>query len=312
VWRAERKPWTLISGGPEGGVYQSTDGGDTWKKLAGGLPTGIVGKVGVTVSAANPDRVWAIIEAEPNGGVYRSDDAGKTWTRTNSENKLRQRAWYYTRIVADPVDENTVYGLNTALFRSVDGGKTFDVINVPHGDTHDLWINPSNRNLMVLGDDGGGVVSLNRGKTWSSMNLQPTAEFYDVVVDNGFPYRVYSSQQDNTSISLPAWQGPNVLHPMNEWRYASACETGPVALHPDYPQVMYGGCYGGAISRFDTNSDERRSVIIYPQLQHGQAAKDLKYRFQWVAPILVSKHDRNVVYHASQYVHRTRDGGMTW
>jgi len=312
MWRAERKPWTLISGGPEGGVYQSIDGGDTWKKLAGGLPTGIVGKIGVTVSPANPDRVWAIIEAEPSGGIYRSDDAGKTWTRTNSENKLRQRAWYYTRIVADPVDENTVYGLNVWLYRSVDGGKTFDQVNVPHGDTHDLWINPSNRNFMVLGDDGGGVVSLNRGKTWSSMNLQPTAEFYDVIVDNGFPYRVYSSQQDNTSISLPAWQGPNVLHPMNDWRYASACETGPVALHPDHPQVMYGGCYGGAISRFDINSDERRSVIIYPQLQLGQAARDLRYRFQWVAPILVSKHDRNVVYHASQFVHRTRDGGMSW
>ena len=144
------------------------------------------------------------------------------------------------------------------------------------------------------------------------MNLQPTAEFYDVVVDNGFPYRVYSSQQDNTSISLPAWTGPNVLHPMNDWRYASACETGPVALHPDHPEVMYGGCYGGAISRFDINSDERRNVIIYPQLQLGQAAKNLRYRFQWVAPILVSKHDRNVVYHASQYVHRTRDGGMSW
>jgi photosystem II stability/assembly factor-like uncharacterized protein len=312
MWRAERKPWTLISGGPEGGVYQSTDGGDTWKKLAGGLPTGIVGKVGVTVSPANPDRVWAMIEAEPDGGVYRSDDAGKTWTRTNSENKLRQRAWYYTRVVADPVDENTVYGLNVQLFRSVDGGKTFDVINVPHGDTHDLWINPSNRNVMVLGDDGGGVVSLNRGKSWSSMNLQPTAEFYDVMVDNGFPYRVYSSQQDNTSISLPVWQGPHVLHPVSEWRYASACETGPVALHPDHPEVIYGGCYGGAISRFNTDTDERRSVIVYPQLQLGQAAKDLKYRFQWVSPILVSKHDRNVVYHASQYVHRTRDGGMTW
>lgn len=312
MWRAERKPWTLISGGPEGGVYQSTDGGDSWKKLGGGLPTGIVGKVGLTVSPANPDRVWAIIEAEPEGGVYRSDDAGKTWTRTNSENKLRQRAWYYTRVVADPVDENTVYGLNVQLFRSIDGGRTFDVINVPHGDTHDLWINPTNRNVMVLGDDGGGVVSLNRGKSWSSMNLQPTAEFYDVVVDNGFPYRVYSSQQDNTSISLAAWQGPHVLHPVSDWRYASACETGPVALHPDHPEVIYGGCYGGAISRFDTNTDERRSVIIYPQLQLGQAAKDLKYRFQWVSPILVSKHDRNVVYHASQHVHRTRDGGMSW
>jgi photosystem II stability/assembly factor-like uncharacterized protein len=312
MWRAERKPWTMLSGGAEGGVYKSTDGGDTWQKLAGGLPTGLVGKVGITVSPANPDRVWALVEAEPEGGLYRSDDAGKSWTRVNSENRLRQRAWYYTRVEADPQDEHTVYALNTSLYRSVDGGKSFTPINVPHGDTHDLWINPRQPKVMVLGDDGGGVVTLNGGRSWSSMNNQPTAEFYDVVVDNQFPYRVYSSQQDNTSISVPAWLGPNVLHPMNEWRYASGCETGPVALHPDHPDVLWGGCYGGAINRFDVTSDQRRNVVIYPQLQLGQAAKDLKYRFQWVAPILVSRHDPNVVYHGSQYVHRTRDGGMTW
>lgn len=312
MWRAERKPWTMISGGPDGGIYKSADGGDTWTKLAGGLPTGIVGKVGVTVSPANPDRVWAIVEAEPAGGVYRSDDAGKTWVRTNSENNLRQRAWYYTRIEADPVDENTVYALNTSIYRSIDGGKTFTPIEVPHGDTHDLWINPRNNRFMVIGDDGGAQVSLTRGKRWSSMNNQATAEFYDVAVDNQFPYRVYSAQQDNTTISIPAWSGPNVLHPMNEWRYAAGCETGPVALHPDHPEVVWGGCYGGAINRLDLRSDDRRNVVIYPQLQLGQAAKDLRYRFQWVAPILVSRHDPNVVYHGSQYVHRTRDGGMTW
>lgn len=312
MWRAERKPWTMLSGGPEGGVYKSVDGGDTWNKLTGGLPTGLVGKVGVSVSPANGDRVWAIVEAEPAGGVYRSDDAGKTWTRTNSENKLRQRAWYYTRIEADPVDENTVYALNTSIYRSIDGGKTFTPIEVPHGDTHDLWINPRDNRIMVLADDGGAQVTLNKGKSWTSMNNVPTAEFYDVAVDNGFPYRVYSAQQDNTSISIPAWSGPNVLHPMNEWRYASGCETGPVALHPDHPEVMWGGCYGGAINRFDARTDQRRNVILYPQLQLGQAAKDLKYRFQWVAPIVVSRHDTAVVYHASQYVHRTRDGGMTW
>ncbi|MEO6446558.1 MAG: glycosyl hydrolase [Gemmatimonadaceae bacterium] len=312
MWRAERKPWSMISGGPESGVYKSTDGGDTWNKLAGGLPAGIVGKVGVAVSPATPDRVWAILEAEPEGGVYRSDDAGKTWTRINSDNKLRQRAWYYTRLEADPQDANTVYALNTSLYRSIDGGKTFDVINVPHGDTHDLWINPRDPKIMTLGDDGGAVVSLTAGRTWTSMNSQPTAEFYDVAVDNQFPYRVYSSQQDNTSISVPAWSGPNVLHPMNEWRYASGCETGPVALHPDHPDVLWGGCYGGAINRLDVRSDQRRNVVIYPQLQLGQAAKDMRYRFQWVAPIVVSRHDPNVVYHGSQFVHRTRDGGVSW
>lgn len=312
MWRTERKPWTNISGGPEGGVYKSTDGGDTWTRLSGGLPTGLVGKVGVTVSPANPDRVWAILEAEPLGGVYRSDDAGKTWTRTNSENNLRQRAWYYSRIEADPVDENTVYALNTSMYRSIDGGRTFTAIEVPHGDVHDLWINPRNNRYMVVGDDGGAQVSLTRGKSWSSMNNQATAEFYDVVVDNQFPYRVYSSQQDNTSISVPAWSGPNILHPTAEWRYAAGCETGPVALHPDHPEIVWGGCYGGAINRLDLRSDQRRNVVIYPQLQLGQAAKDLKYRFQWVAPIVVSRHDHNVVYHGSQFLHRTRDGGMTW
>ncbi|MBK8247377.1 MAG: glycosyl hydrolase [Gemmatimonadetes bacterium] len=312
MWRAERKPWTMISGSREGGIYKSTDGGDSWNKLGGGLPSGLTGKIGITVSAANPDRLWAIIEAEPEGGVYRSDDAGKTWTRTNSENNLRQRAWYYTRIEADPQNENTVYALNTGLYRSVDGGKTFASIDVPHGDTHDLWINPTNARLMVLGDDGGAVVSLTQGKSWSSMNAQPTAEFYDVVVDNGFPYRVYSSQQDNTSISIPAWSGPNILHPMNEWKYASGCETGPVALHPDRPEVIWGGCYGGAINRWDLTTDDRRNMIAYPQLQLGQAAKDLKYRFQWVAPIVVSRHDPNVVYHGAQVVLRSRDAGTTW
>lgn len=312
MWRAERKPWTMISGGGDGGVYKSVDAGDTWTKLAGGLPTGIVGKVGVTVSPANPDRVWALVEAEPDGGLYRSDDAGKTWSRINKENRIRQRAWYYTRVEADPQDEFTMYVMNTSIYRSIDGGKTFTEIPVPHGDTHDLWINPHAPRTMILGDDGGAQVTLNGGKSWSSMNNQPTAEFYDVAVDNQFPYRVYSAQQDNTTISVPSWMGPNVLHPMNEWRYAAGCETGPVALHPDHPDVVWGGCYGGAINRLDVKSDQRRNVVLYPQLQLGQAAKDLKYRFQWVAPIVVSRHDPNVVYHGSQYVHRTRDGGMTW
>ncbi|MGH7471809.1 MAG: WD40/YVTN/BNR-like repeat-containing protein, partial [Longimicrobiales bacterium] len=312
AWRAERKPWTLISGGAEGGVYRSTDGGDTWKKLEGGLPTGIVGRVAVTVSPANPDRVWAMIEAEPAGGVYRSDDGGNTWTRTNSENKLRQRAWYYTHIEADPKDENTVYGLNTSFFRSVDGGKTFDDIPVPHGDMHDVWINPDNPKIIAVADDGGAQVSLTGGKTFSTYYNQPTAELYGVAVDNQFPYRVYGAQQDNTGISLPIWSSSNAIYPKQDWQYPAGCETGPIAFHPDQPHIVWGGCYGGAINRMNLRTDERRNVIAYPQLQLGQAAKDLKYRFQWVAPIVVSPHDPNTVYHAAQKVLRTRDGGMTW
>jgi len=312
MWRAERKPWTMISGGYEGGVYRSVDGGDTWTKLAGGLPTGLVGKVGITISPANPDRMWALIEAEPLGGLYRSDDAGTSWTRVNAENKIRQRAWYYYRIVADPVNEHQVWLMSVQLHKSVDGGRTFEAVSVPHGDTHDLWISPANPKIMVLGDDGGSVVSLTGGKSWSSMNLLPTAELYDVIVDHGFPYRVYTAQQDNTSISVPAWLDANTLHPMNAWMNAGGCETGPVALHPDFPDVMYGGCYGGAINRYEPKRDTRRDVIAYPQQQVGQKGSELRYRFQWVAPILVSRHDRNVVYHASQVVHRTRDGGLNW
>lgn len=312
MWRAERKPWTMISGSAEGGIWRSTDGGDTWAKLGGGLPTGLVGKIGVSVSPANPDRVWAIVEAEPAGGVYRSDDGGETWQRTNSDNNLRQRAWYYTHIRADPDEEHVVYVLNTSLLKSIDGGRTFVTIPVPHGDVHDLWINPRDKRVMVVADDGGAQVSVNRGRTWSTYWNQPTAEFYDVITDNAFPYRVYAAQQDNTTISIPAWSSPHSLHPFTDYAYAAGCETGPVALDRANPRIIWGGCYGGAINRWDTQTDERRNVIAYPQLQLGQAGNELKHRFQWVSPILVSQHDPNTVYHASQVVLRTRDGGMRW
>lgn len=312
MWRGERKPWALISGGEEGGVYRSTDGGDTWEKLGGGLPEGLVGKVGVTVSPADPDRVWAIIEAEPAGGVYRSDDGGDTWIRTNSENKLRQRAWYYTHVVADPQDTNTVYALNTSLYRSVDAGKTFEPIPVPHGDVHDLWIHPRDPARMIVADDGGAQVTVNAGESWSTYYNQPTAELYDVVVDNGFPYRLYGAQQDNTTISVPAWMSPNTLYPKQYWLNVGGCETGPVALHPDHANVVFAGCYGGVIDRYELDRDQVRNLNLYPQLQLGMAAKDLKHRFQWVSPIVVSLHDPNTVYHGSQFVNRSRDGGFTW
>ncbi len=312
MWRAERKPWTMISGGPEGGVYKTTDGGDSWEKLGGGLPEGVVGKVGLSVSGGDPDRVWAIIEHEPDGGVYRSDDAGRSWTRVNDDNNLRQRAWYYTHVVADPRDENTVYALNTRLYRSDDGGRTFEMIPVPHGDVHDLWINPDDPKHMVVANDGGAQVSVNGGASWSTYYNQPTAELYDVIVDNGFPYRLYAGQQDNDALSVPAWMPSTAVHPKAEWRFASGCETGPVGLHPDRPEVIWGGCYGGAINVMDTRTGQRRNVNLYPQLQLGQAAKDLRHRFQWVSPIVVSPHDPDVAYHASQYVHRTTDRGMSW
>ena len=312
AWRGERKPWSLLSGATDGGVYKTTDGGDTWNRLEGGLPEGLVGKVGVSVSRANPNRVWAILEAEPDGGLYRSDDGGKTWTRVNSENRLRQRAWYYTHVIADPQDEHTVYVLNTRLLKSVDGGKTFEVVQVPHGDVHDLWINPEDNRRMIVADDGGAQVTVNGGKTWSTYYNQPTAELYGVAVDNQFPYRLYGSQQDNTGISVPVWTSNNTLYAKATWTNPGSCETGPVALHPDHPEITYGGCYGGAINRVDHRIGQHRNVILYPQLQLGEAGKNLRHRFQWVAPIVVSPHDPNTVYHASQFVNRTTDGGRTW
>lgn len=312
MWRGERKPWTLISGAEEGGVYKSSDGGETWRKLGGGLPEGIIGKVGVSVSPADPNRVWAILEAEPDGGVYRSDDSGETWIRTNSDNNLRQRAWYYTHVQADPVDPNTIYALNTSLYRSVDGGVAFDVIPVPHGDVHDLWIHPDNANRMIVADDGGGQVTVNGGNSWSTYFNQATAEFYDVIVDNGFPYRLYGAQQDNTTISVPAWTDVNTLYPKEHWQNVGGCESGPVALHPDYPDVVYAGCYGGVMDRYDLGTAQRRNIMLYPQLQLGMATKDLRHRFQWVSPMLVSQHDRQTIYHGSQYVNRSRDEGETW
>lgn len=312
MWRGERKPWALISGAEDGGVYKTTDGGNSWTKLGGGLPEGLVGKVGVSVSPADPDRVWAIIEAEPDGGVYRSDDAGDSWTRTNSDNNLRQRAWYYTHVQADPVDPNTVYALNTSLYRSVDGGTTFEAVPVPHGDVHDLWIHPADPNRMVVANDGGAQVTVNGGETWSTYFNQPTAELYDVIVDNGFPYRLYGAQQDNTTISVTAWSDVNTLYPKQHWLNIGGCETGPVALHPERPHIVYAGCYGGVMDRYDLRSGQRRNVMLYPQLQLGMAAKHLRHRFQWVSPMLVSRHDPRVIYHGSQHVNRSRDEGVNW
>ena len=311
AWRGERKPWTMISGGLAGGVYKSVDSGDQWTKLGGGLPTGIVGKVGLTISAANSERVFALVEHAAQGGLYRSDDRGNSWSRVSDDARVRARPFYYGHVVADPTDANTVWVLNTQLLRSTDGGRTFEQVPVPHGDTHDLWINPRDRRILALADDGGAVVTLNGGRTFSTMYNQPTAELYDAVVDNQHPYRVYGSQQDNSSISVPSRRLGNTLRPQQEWGYAAGCETGPVALHPDQPNIIFGGCYGGAINRYDVARDSRVSVGL--GLENQQAAPQaLRDRWQWVAPIVVSPHDPRTVYHASQYLYTSRDAGDTW
>lgn len=311
MWRAERKPWTIISGGPEGGLYRSRDGGDTWSKVGGGLPDGIVGKVGVTQSPADPNRLWVLIEADPAGGLYRSDDRGETWTRVNDESRVRGRGFYYTHVRADPVRRDVVYVMNVPLLRSTDGGATFSVIPVPHGDTHDMWINPTNPDIFAISDDGGTVVTLNGGRTFSTVYNQPTAELYDVQVDNATPYRIYGSQQDNSAISVLQRRLHNSLRPQQEWGYASGCETGPVAVHPDHPDTVWGGCYGGLINRYHVPSDTRVSVKVTPEA-NTMAPREMQNRWQWVAPIVVSPLEPRTIYHASQYLYRSRDGGDSW
>ncbi|HUP24714.1 MAG TPA: glycosyl hydrolase [Thermoanaerobaculia bacterium] len=314
AWYAERKPWTLISGNEDGGIWKSTDGGDSWTKLEKGIPKGPLGRIGVTVSPANPNRVWALIEAEGDeGGVYRSDDGGEGWQRMSGEAKLRQRPWYYHHIYADPQNANSVYVLNVGFFRSVDGGRTFpESIRVPHGDNHDLWINPDDPLNMINGNDGGANVSFDGGKSWSWQMNQATAEIYRLVVDEQWPYRVYGSQQDNSTISVPshgfvAW---NRIPP--DWQNVGGCESGHIAVDPRNPDIVYAGCYGGSISRTDLETGDQREIIAYPQLQLGQAARDLEYRFQWNAPIRLSPHDPDILYHTSQVVHRSTDGGQSW
>ncbi|HMF10206.1 MAG TPA: glycosyl hydrolase, partial [Thermoanaerobaculia bacterium] len=310
-WQVNRKPWALESGGPEGGIWRSADGGDTWKKLEGGLPEGVVGNIGVAVSPSRPDRVWAIVESKDKGGVYRSDDGGQKWTRTNSENKLRQRAWYYTRIYADPKNADAVYVLNTGFFRSGDGGKTFAPIRVPHGDNHDLWVDPDDPARMIESNDGGANVSFNSGQSWSSIMNQPTAQFYRVITDDRFPYWVYGAQQDNTTVAI-ASRGRGRGIDLSDWHQVGGCESGWIAPKPKNPDVTFAGCYGGAIDRHDEKSGQSRQVVAWPQLAIGQAAADLKYRFQWNAPIAISPHDPNTLYHASQVLLKSTDEGQTW
>lgn len=311
MWTVERKPWSIDSGSAEGGLFKSSDGGERWTKLAGGLPKDVmVGKIGVTVSPANPDRVWALVEAaEDKAGVYRSDDGGRTWHRTTSQRELRQRAWYFMHIVADPKDANVVYAMNTFFFKSVDGGKTFMTLNSPKNDNHDLWINPQNPRAMVLGDDGGAAVSLSGADAWTTQQNQATAEIYRVAVDTRYPYHVYGAQQDNTTVSIAAFaesDGGGGFRPVG------GCESGHIAVDPRHPSIVYAGCFGGAMSRTDMDTGVSASVRVYPEHQTGHRAADMKLRFQWNFPIRISSHLPHALYVTSQYVHRSVDEGHSW
>lgn len=314
MWRAERKPWTLIDGGETGGLYRSLDAGASWNRITNGLPEGLIGRIGVTISPVNPNRIWVIQQAaeEEAGGVYRSDDGGDSFTRVNRDHKLRQRGWYYSRIFADPQDENSVFVTNTGFYRSDDGGKTFDTrFGVPHGDCHAVWINPENPDILINTNDGGAAVSLNGGRTWSTPNNQPTAEFYRLTVDNQFPYRLYAGQQDNSTISLPSRHSGG-LDPKQHWYEVGGGESADIAVHPENPDIVYATTYSGIITRINRATDEYRDVGAYPHYTEGTEQRQLKYRWQWNFPVRISKHDPTVIYHTSNYVHRSTDEGQSW
>ncbi len=309
-WQVVRRPWELDSGGPGSSLWKSTDGGDNWKKLTEGLPEGIWGKIGVAASAARPGRVFAFVEAK-HGGLFRSENYGEKWAHVNDEHKIRERAWYYSWVYPDPKSADTVYLPNVYMHKSTDGGKSFANLAVPHGDNHDLWIDPDDPSRMILGNDGGATITYNGGRTWSTQDNQPTAQFYRVAVDDRFPYWLYGSQQDNSNVCIPSGVPGDGIE-ASDWHSAGGGESGWMAPDPKDPNIVYAGEYGGQITRYDHRTRQVRNIMAWPQLADGRATSDLKYRFQWNAPILVSPNQPKVLYHASQILLRSRDGGETW
>jgi photosystem II stability/assembly factor-like uncharacterized protein len=312
LWRGERKPWTIISGAREGGVYKSGDGGDTWRKLAGGLPTGLVGKSDLAVSPADPDRVYVLIEAEPGAGLYRSDDRGASFRLVSPHGPLLDRPFYYTNVDADPQAADVVYVSSTQFWKSTDGGATWSRRSTPHGDNHDMWINPDDPDVFIQSNDGGANVTRDGGATWSTQHNQPTAELYQVDVDDQFPYWVYAGQQDNSTIAVPSL--PPYLAPGGTgsyWRSIGGCETGPAVPKPGNHNIVYANCKG-RFGRYNKETGQEQQYYVTAADMYGHNPKDLIDRFQRVSPIEISPHDPGVVYHASQYLYRTSDEGVTW
>jgi photosystem II stability/assembly factor-like uncharacterized protein len=306
--RIERKPWTIISGSRDGGFFKSTDGGEHFTRITTGLPGELIGKGNLSVTPANPQRIYALIEARPGGGLYRSEDTGQTWSLINSQGSLIQRPFYYTTLGADPVNADIVYAGAEGFFKSTDGGKTFTVFRTPHGDNHDIWINPNNNQIMIQANDGGANVSVDGGRTWSSQMNQPTSEIYGVWVDNQFPYKLYGAQQDNSTLIISSQADPASLV---DWRSGPGCETGPIMPHPKDPNIVYGSCKG-QYGVMNLKSGQEKNYWVGAQSLYGNPASDLILRFQRVSPMATSPHDADVLYYGSQHVHRTRDKGVTW
>lgn len=310
-WEHRRYPWQVKSGGEGSGLYKSVDGGETWEQLKKGLPE-MMGKVAIDVSPANSEVVYANIEAEgEKGGVYRSDDAGQTWKQTSKDRVTVARSWYYIEVFADPKNEDVVYVLNAPLLRSIDGGKTFKSIPNPHTDQHHLWINPANTDNLALANDGGACISFNGGKTWSTQQNQPTAQFYRVIADQRFPYHIYGGQQDNSTVAIASRTADGGIG-WKDWYAVAGGESAFLAFDPDNPRYVFGGSYQGNISVFDHETGMTKDIMAYPVVGLGTIPKDMKYRFNWNAPIVSSPQDRSTIYHAGNVVMQSKDRGQTW
>ncbi len=313
TWRVQRTPYSLSSGGEGSALWKSTDSGETWKEISTheGFPEGTLGIMGVTVSPVNSQRVWAIVENKEKGGLYRSEDGGKTWSQVNSERKLRQRAWYYTRLYADTQNEDVVYVLNVRYHKSTDGGKTFNTFNAPHGDHHDLWIAPEDPNRMIIGDDGGAQISYDGGTTWSTYYNQPTAQFYRVTTDNAHPYRIYVAQQDNSTIRIRHRSDGRTIGD-DDWEETAGGESAHIAVDPQNNDIVYGGSYGGFLTRVNHEAGTARAVNVWPDNPMGYGAEGMKYRFQWNFPIIFSRHNPKKLYTFSNHVHMSTNEGQSW
>jgi len=313
TWRIERTPYSLNSGGEGSALWKSTDSGETWTEISKneGFPKDTLGIIGVTVSPKNSNRVWAMVENKAKGGLYRSDDGGNKWTLINSERKLRQRAWYYTRVYADTNNEDVVYVLNVRYHKSSDGGKSFETSNAPHGDHHDLWIAPEDSKRMIMADDGGAQVSYDGGETWSTYHNQPTAQFYRVTTDNAFPYRIYVAQQDNSTLRINYRSDDNSIGE-DDWESTAGGESAHIAVDPNNDDIVYGGSYGGLLTRVNHANKTARAVNVWPDNPMGYGAEGMKYRFQWNFPIMFSKHNPKKLYTFSNHVHMTTNEGQSW